>query len=265
MAFLELDDVRLYYEIHGPAPGTAPVLVFAHGMGGNHLSWWQQVAYFRDRYTCVTFDHRGFGRSLESAGGPGGAAFVDDLRALLDHLGIARANLIAQSMGGWTCLGFAVRFADRVERLVMCDTHGGLADDALSAAWMEQRRFPSALPESFHPAAGARMSLEQPALHFLYTQINDLNPSRTIEEMAAVIVAAGTIPAPAVAALDIPVLLIAGEEDIVIPPRVLELAQPLFRHARLERVPAAGHSVYFERSAVFNKLIEHFIATPPGP
>jgi pimeloyl-ACP methyl ester carboxylesterase len=57
MPFLPRDGCQLYYETHG----AGPALVFAHGLGGGHLSWWQQVPHFRDRYTCVTFDHRGSG------------------------------------------------------------------------------------------------------------------------------------------------------------------------------------------------------------
>ena len=83
MPFLERDGARLYYETHG----AGPALVFVHGLGGGHLSWWQQVPHFRDRYTCVVFDHRGFGLSTESPGKPGPDAYVDDLAALVDHLG----------------------------------------------------------------------------------------------------------------------------------------------------------------------------------
>src|SRR5437867_2422060 len=119
MPFAPAGDADIYYELHGPTPSQAPALVFAHGAAGNHLSWWQQVPHFRDRYACLVFDHRGFGQSLEPEPGRGGAAFVDDLRLLLDHAGIERATLIAQSMGGWTCLGFALRYPHRVDRLVM--------------------------------------------------------------------------------------------------------------------------------------------------
>jgi 3-oxoadipate enol-lactonase len=260
MPFARAGDIELYYEVHGPPPGSGTAIVFAHGMGGNHLSWWQQVPHFRERYTCVTFDHRGFGQSREAAGGPGGAAFVEDLRALLDHLGIERTHLVAQSMGGWTCLGFALRYPQRVERLVMCDTHGGLASDEIYAAWASAGGLMAALPAGAHPAAGARMYAEQPALHFLYVQINDLN--RALDEMRATIVAAGTVTPEAAAALTLPVLFIAGEEDIVIPPRVLELAMRHFPNARLERVPEAGHSVYFERAPIFNQIVDRFLSRP---
>jgi 3-oxoadipate enol-lactonase len=63
-----------------------------------------------------------------------------------------------------------------------------------------------------------------------------------------------------VATLDIPVLFVAGEEDVVIPPRMLSIAAACFPNARLELVPAAGHSVYFERPAIFNEIVERFLS-----
>lgn len=260
MPYAPLGDIQLYYELHGPKPGEAPALVFAHGIGGNHLSWWQQAPHFRKQFTCVTFDHRGFGLSREAPGGPGSAAFADDLRALLDHLGIERASLVAQSMGGWTCLRFAVRYSERVDRLVMCDTHGGLRTPEIDAAMKGAGLAPKAA-EGAPPAAGARMVQEQPLLFFLFSEISDCNPARTLTEMSAVIRAAGTLSPDDVASLKLPLLFLAGEEDIVIPPRVLELAMPHFRDARMEIVPRAGHSVYFERADEFNAIVERFLRT----
>jgi len=257
--FAPAGEIQLYYEVHGPSLGTAPVIVFAHGAGGNHLSWWQQIPHFSVRYTCVTFDHRGFGQSHEPEGGPGGAAFVDDLRALLDHLRIERAALVAQSMGGWTCLGFTLRHRDRVTRLVMCDTHGGISSPAIAEAWTPALQALGNLPADVHPAAGARMLREQPALHFLYTQISALNPPRSPTGLSALLAAAGAPTPDQVAAVTIPVLFIAGEEDVLVSPRMLEIAAQYFSRARLVRVPAAGHSVYFERGNEFNRIVDDFL------
>src|SRR5207253_6388090 len=91
---------QLYYEV----TGSGPALLFAHGLGGNHLSWWQQVPYFRDRYTCVTFAHRGFAPSRQAPSSPGADAYTDDLAAFIDYLGLDDVRLVAQSMGGWSCL-----------------------------------------------------------------------------------------------------------------------------------------------------------------
>ncbi len=258
MPFAPSGGIGLYYELHGPKAGTAPALVFAHGAGGNHLSWWQQVPHFSDRYTCLVFDHRGFAQSLDAAGGPGGAAFVDDLRALLDHTGIDRATLVAQSLGGWTCLGFTLRHPERVERLVMCDTHGGLKSPELDAAWAAALPLAAALPPDVHPAAGERMHREQPELHFLYVAINELN-NRTRQQMVGDIVAAGPTAPPDAGRVNVPVLFIEGAEDIVITPRMIELAAPHFPTAAVKFVPEAGHSVYFERAAAFNAILRDFL------
>ena len=284
MPHIERAGARIYYETYGHKVGTAPAMVFAHGAGGNHLSWWQQVPHFRGRYSCVVFDHRGWGLSVGSkeqtaveskeqtakskdeeggqtaGGGPDGSQFVEDLRALLDHLEIERATLVAQSMGGWTSLGFAMRWPERVERLVMCDTHGGIDTPEIRAAWSQARELAASLPPGAHPACGARMFREQPEMHFLYTEINDLTPPRTPDEMRALIRDAGTLSPADVASLDMPALFIAGEEDIVIPPAVIEIASGYIRDAAIERVPEAGHSVYFERPSRFNEVVDEFLS-----
>src|SRR6266852_83785 len=100
MPYAAVNGIRLYYESHG----DGPAIVFAHGAGGNHLSWWQQVPAFQNRYRCITFDHRAFGLSLDAEGG-GRAQFAADVVALLDKLEVDRFFLVAQSMGGRTAAG----------------------------------------------------------------------------------------------------------------------------------------------------------------
>jgi len=94
---------QLYYE----RAGSGPTVVFLHGLGGNHLSWWQQVPYFMRWFDCITVDQRSFGMSPDPDG-----SFCDahpsDLGALLDHLKIDKAVLVGQSMGGWTIVGYAL-------------------------------------------------------------------------------------------------------------------------------------------------------------
>ena len=120
---LDRPDCRLYYE----ASGSGPVLVFAHGLGGNYLSWWQQVPHFRDRYTCVTFSHRGFAPSTAPADGPDPADYVGDLAALVDHIGASDIRIVSQSMGGWCALEYAFAQPKRVAALVLASTAGPVA------------------------------------------------------------------------------------------------------------------------------------------
>ncbi|MCH2524390.1 MAG: alpha/beta hydrolase, partial [Dehalococcoidia bacterium] len=78
------NEFQLHYEVHGPVIGSAPAIIFAHGAGGNGLSWWQQVPAFSDQYTVITIDHRAFGPSPDIENGPGRTAFGTATSSLID-------------------------------------------------------------------------------------------------------------------------------------------------------------------------------------
>jgi 3-oxoadipate enol-lactonase len=243
-----VNSIALYYEVHG----NGPTVVFAHGAGGNHLSWWQQVPVLAPKYRCVSFDHRGFGQSPDTPDGPGSQAFVEDLKQLLDHLEIDRAALVAQSMGGRTCLGFALAYPERVRALVMADTTGGFSDARIAQLRAEgEAALAGANPP---PRTYARhFPQEQPAQAFLYEQIRALNPPRQ----------EGPAPGPTVEqvrTLAAPTLLIVGEHDVIAPPSMMKMFQSYIPHARLAEVAGAGHSVYFEKPTEFNRLVLEFFA-----
>jgi 3-oxoadipate enol-lactonase len=259
MPFLERPGCALYYEVHGEGPG----LVFAHGLGGSHLSWWQQVPHFQARYTCVVFSHRGFGLSHAAPEAVEPESFVDDLAALVDHLRLPDVRLVAQSMGGWTCLGYALRHPERVRALVMACTTGTLRHpeaERIFGAQREAGREAALAARGIHPACGERLAREQPALHYLYRAVDALSVGLDKTALRRRLVALRTTPAAEVAALRLPLLCVTGEEDAVIPPEAVAVLAGLVPGARLARVPAAGHSVYWERPAEFNRLVDDFLA-----
>ena len=91
---LRRGDAEIYYEVLGEGPS----IVFAHGLGGNHLSWWQQLAHFARTHTCVAFAHRGFLPSSAVPGNRAPDAYADDLAALIDELRLQDVALVGQSM-----------------------------------------------------------------------------------------------------------------------------------------------------------------------
>src|SRR5437763_3211203 len=265
--YLDRPDCRLYYEVDG----AGPVLVFAHGLGGNHLSWWQQVPHFRDRYTCVTFAHRGFAPSSAPAGGPDPADYAGDLAALIDHLGAQDVRIVAQSMGGWTALEYALAHPDRVRALVLASTAGTIArapslfadPDQLPAWERKSGAAAGALQAAnIHVAAGERMAREQPAAHFLYQEIDALSGIDKVKLRQKL--HDGLVrPAQVLRTLNIPTLWLTGDEDIVYPPFLSDILAKLMPNARAAQVKGAGHSVYFERPAEFNRLVDEFLRTNP--
>ena len=262
--FLDRPGCRLYYEVDG----TGPVLIFAHGLGGNHLSWWQQVPYFRGRYTCVTFAHRGFAPSSAPPGGPAPADYAGDLAALIDHLGARDVRIVAQSMGGWTALEYALAQPDRVRALVLACTAGTIArapalfaDPDQLPAW--ERKASAAASSNqknnIHMAAGERMAREQPAAHFLYQEIDALSGVDKVT-LRGKMHAMMTRPADTLRTLNVPTLWITGDEDVVYPRFLSDILAKLMPNARVAQVRQAGHSVYFERAAEFNRIVDQFLS-----
>lgn len=248
-------------EIHYEVFGKGPALVFAHGLGGNHLSWWQQVAHFALTHTCVVFAHRGFPPSSSVPGKTAPDSYADDLAALIQELNLKEVALVAQSMGGWTCLDYALREPKRVRALVMASTSGTLDFNQIEDSEIQQwvRQSPAKLAElqsrAIHPAGGERMAREQPALAQLYGQISELAPASFRDDVRGRIRELRTQSPTLLEKLPMPVLFVTGDEDWVFPPAAGPALARLAPKGSAVRVPAAGHSVYFERAAKFNEII----------
>lgn len=255
MAFMASGGFRLYYEDTG---GQGPVVLFLHGAGGNHLSWWQQVPVFAEEYRCITVDQRGFGQSPDVAGGPGPTALATDALALLDHLGIAQAALVAQSMGGWAAVGAALRAPQRFWAIVLANTVGNLTNPEIAALRQQLAAKNPPRPAVLAQAAlGETFRKAQPVGAYLYAQINGLNTALTAdfrEQLGRL-----TTPVDRYAATRVPTMFLTSDEDELIWP---ELSQTVHEHvpgSRFERVSGAGHSTYFERPDVFNREVGAFL------
>ncbi len=247
-----VNGIEMYYETYG----EGPAMVFAHGRGGNHFSWFQQVAAFQDEYRCIVFDHRGWGLTADVAGGPGPKAFVEDLKGLLDYLDVEKAFLVSQSMGGITNLGFAMRYPERVSGLVLGDTTGGIGDpsvvDLLRDVHPPEDPLGRALSAGFREVHVNRV--------VLFRQIGLLNPEMPVSVVSPLFRDPAGPQAADLAGFTVPTLLVVGEEDLIFPVHVMEAAQRLIPNSRLEVAPGAAHSTHYEQPAEFNRLVREFMA-----
>ncbi len=246
-----VNGIELYYESHGDG---SPI-VFAHGRGGNHLSWWQQVARFAGEYRCITFDHRGWGQSAAPYGSPLREHFAADLVALLDHLGVGQTFLVAQSMGGFSCLEFALAHPERTLGLVLGDTTGGVTAPGVLSA-LAKTSPPDGITRSLAPGFIA----EQPSLTFLYQQIQVLNPERGEDGVISGFRRQDGRQASDFAHWQTPTLLIVGDQDPIFPPEVIAEVQKTIPNSRMEIVAGASHSAHFEQAGQFNDLLAGFLS-----
>jgi 3-oxoadipate enol-lactonase len=216
-------------------------------------------------HTCVVFAHRGFPPSSAASGKTAPDAYADDLAALIQELKLERFALVAQSMGGWTCLDYALREPKKVKALVMASTSGAVDFSQLKDPDVDEwsRQSPDKLADlqkrGIHPAGGERMAKEQPAFAQLYGQISELASPQFREEVRVRIRELRTRDPKLLAQLPMPVLFVTGDEDWVFPPAAGPALARLAPKGGAVRVPAAGHSVYFERAQRFNEIIGRVI------
>jgi pimeloyl-ACP methyl ester carboxylesterase len=255
LPYANVNGIDLYYEEHGVG---GPALVLAHGFFGNHAAWYQQIPFFELHYRVVTYDQRGFGLSRDDTG-EGRAKAVDDLRALLDHLGIASAALVGHSLGGNVCLSFAVNHPDRVEALVLADSLGGVSlPEDLKRIQEERSRHIAGLPPR------QRLLSEQfvqanPAAAELFFQVFSFNQGHNPSTSQGQAPQAITMEMMTAALTEISSLFLVGELDLVQPRELVTSVAQSLQGAELVVVPGAGHSVYFEQPAPFNAEIHSFL------
>ena len=258
MPSIEFENSTLFYDEQNPNQKEETIL-FLHGAAGNHMSWWQQMPHFRERYRCLALDQRGFGRSTDPDG-LGYSRFVDDVEFLLDSLSISNCTLVAQSMGGISALGFSVGNPERVNALVMADTWGFFDWNSLN---IKYRDFRSQHPDSkvplVHRALARDFQTNNPEKTFLYQQIQALNPPRQDANSDTL---HGQYDQPSkedVEGLSVPVLFVAGNEDTLTPPEFIKEVHQLIVGSQFILVPDCGHSVYFEAPEVFNSIVDDFL------
>lgn len=255
MSFAHVNGASICYE----RTGAGDDLVFLHGAGGNHLSWWQQVAAFAQDYRCLTYDARGWGRSRGEMAGAR-MSLGTDLIALLDQLGIERAHIVAQSMGGRAVAGLARLAPGRVRSLVLCGTTAGATNDRIRELQDELRDTRGAVSLREHALAPGFESAN-PALATLYREINALNPPRPKGMLGRPPATyRGSMHGP-ISSIGVPVQFIVGEFDLITSPELIREAQGLIPGSRVHEIKGAGHSAHFECAAEFNLVLREFLAS----
>jgi pimeloyl-ACP methyl ester carboxylesterase len=261
-------DIR--YSVSGPEDGEAVVLI--HGFGSSLAAWDALVPALEDRYRVLRLDLKGFGRSSKYAADYGLDEHVAVILALMDHEGLGRAHLVAHSWGTAVALALAEAAQDRVGRLV------------LTSAWVYEGQLPWALRSARTAGMGELI------FGLWYAENLDWRfglsfhaPERWVtEDVMERSRAMLLLPGAKAAALatvrdldladrqqrygqiDVPALLVFGQQDQVARPAFGERLQAHLPTARLEILPRCGHFPMIEHAALYNDLVRNWLDGDPG-
>jgi 3-oxoadipate enol-lactonase len=236
-----------------------PWLVFSNSLMTDLTLWDDQVAAFANDYRILRYDQRGHGGTSVSPGSCDFETLADDLAALLDALGIARATLIGVSMGGITALSFAGRHPSRVAALLACDCTAKSVPGA-GSAWDER----IALAK-----AGGMAALAGPTIERWFRPGNvDTTASKRVRHMIETTPFDGFVRASdalrefdfraALAGLTCPATMLAGAGDGALPGVMRQMSEQNAGATYVE-IPDAGHLPNIENPAAFNRELAAFL------
>jgi aminoacrylate hydrolase len=251
-------DATIHYEIAGDGP---PLLLIA-GTASDNASWGPLPPLLSGRKLIMP-DNRGSGRS-ESEGPIDIDQIVEDTVALLDHLGIAEADIAGHSLGGMIGLRLAARHPDRVRRLITL-TSGNLpgAKERVLFRDMERHYF------TMHPEDWFRLLFQWLfSTPFFVDEANIAAAAaasaaypyrQSPENFARQVKAIDRMAAEDLRRVKCPVLAVAGSLDLLVPPAAVTAGHQGVRNLTLATFPAA-HSIHWEAPQAVADAINGFLS-----
>lgn len=223
----EHDGVKLYYEVYGKGE---PLLVI-HGNGSNIGEMAAQIDFFRKKYQVIAMDSRDHGKSADSKEPISYEKMTDDLAALLDHLKVGPVKVLGWSDGGIESLLLALRHPAKVKMI------------ASMAA--------NLVPDGAHPAA----------IELIQGMLKDPKVSAREAKVTKMMLTEPQIPVKRLEAIQVPVLVLAGDHDLISDVHTLDIYHHL-PNSQLCIFPNATHMIPVDDPALFNSTVDRFFSAP---
>ncbi|MDV2475784.1 alpha/beta fold hydrolase [Rhodococcus zopfii] len=268
--------------------GSGPALLLIHGIGDNSSTWQDVIPHLAQNYTVIAPDLLGHGRSDKPRADYSVAAYANGMRDLLSVLGIDKVTVIGHSLGGGVAMQFAYQFPHMVDRLILVSA-GGVTKDVHPALRV------ISMPVFSETLKLLRLPGAMPAIRIMSTVLSRLHgtalqPGALLHDTTDLVRVLSELPDPTaseaflrtlravvdrrgqvVTMLDrcyltqnLPVQLIWGDHDTVIPVGHGYLAHSAMPGSRLEVFRGAGHFPFRDDPIRFLRVVEEFLtSTPP--
>jgi pimeloyl-ACP methyl ester carboxylesterase len=254
---------KIHYEVIdqvAPWTRTSETIIFHHGIGASPGIWQDWLPHLIDRYRIVRFDMRGYGRSHIPAGGHKwtSGVFVDDLLAVADAAGAARAHVVGESIGGTIALYFALRYPERVATLTISNGADRGAPLQKVNEWQAQldRHGVKAWSDQFMRDRFYDGALSAEKYAWYAAQQEAWTPDSILGALSVLV---GTDVRAELPTLDLPVLLLHGDSSPFIPVNVMVDMHHAIPGSRLQVFPRARHGLPFSHARECARALRQFL------
>ncbi|MFZ4520556.1 MAG: alpha/beta fold hydrolase [Bacteroidales bacterium] len=259
--FVEITNAKIAYTVYG----SGEPLVMCTGFATNMDLWSTAViGQLQQKYRVIVFDYRGMGYSTNSAASVTMQSLADDLDEFLTTLGIGRAHILGWSMGGYVAQMFAINHPEKVNKLVLYATNCGdtvtldpapetiaiLSDPSSTPMAMLGTLFPDSWlathpePWKFLPEAREPSNFDAIGMQYMAVQ-QWLTP--------------GGGSAGLLDKLTMPVLVICGDQDKVVPAANADLLSAAISHCTVIIEPGCGHGFMYQLPEIFANHVLSFL------
>lgn len=249
MATINRDGVNIYYEDNG----SGPAVLLSHGYSATARMWAGQVEALKSQYRIVTWDMRGHGQSdsPDDAAAYSEQATVDDMAAVLEHLGIESAVIGGLSLGGYMSLAFNLAHPKMVRALMLFDTGPGYRNPVGREGWNETARrraevFEAKGLDALGSSAEVRVSQHRSAQGLAHAARGMLAQfdARVIESLDSI---------------SVPTLVLVGDKDQPFLAGTDYMANKIPNATKVV-IENAGHASNIDQPEAFNAEVRRFLA-----
>ena len=258
MSSITTDQGILHYEVYG----RGRPIILLHGWLGSWGLWQRTMTYLGQYYRTYALDFWGFGESGRKEQSFAVTDFVDMVEQFMEHLGIIQAPVIGHSMGGTVSLSLAIKYPERVQKVVAI---GSPIDGESLAPLLKlagQRWVASLVFNSMWALRlGIRISSPLITKDPRWPEMMNRDLSRTTLESFLISIATlrQTDLRPYLDQIKIPAMGMYGKKDVIVNPNQWQPMQEHIPNVRIERFDDAGHFIMLDQPDKFMETLRHFI------
>lgn len=267
MAKVKLNDIEMYYEIHG----KGEAIVFIAGFSVDHTTWNLVIDQFKESYQVILFDNRGSGQTDVPAGVYSIDAMTDDVVALCAKLEITKAHFIGNSMGGFILQNLALRYPNLVKSAIISNStmtintcfhiylaaqlefmKAAMPAESLikaSCSWVFSYRFlsqPDKLRDLIKLGIDNPYPFSIPGHEGQYAALSQFDSRSWVKEIS------------------VPTLICAGDQDLIFSEQSVALLAEHIPNTQYYCFSDCGHLPQIEYPEQFYTVVNEFICTQSG-